>query len=495
MKSFKIILLVTAFAFSTAASAAPKWKDKGTKAVYDLIERVTPGYSSSFVLKLDSNQEPEYYSYSTSKDKILLEGNTTIALCVAYYQYLRQCCNVNLSFCGSHVELPGRLPLPQTVKGKINGPYRSFFHFTNEHQWPYNGFYDGWWGHSTLPKLNYEGSEKLEQYILDIGCKWVSPPFCADGWRLDVAADLGHSPEYNHTFWKKFRSAVKKANPEAIILAEHYGDPGSWLQGDEWDTVMNYDAFMEPLTWFFTGMEKHSDSYDEGLRGNADSFMDTMRYHMTSFMGPSLQVAMNELSNHDHSRFLTRTNQKVGRMDHFDYDAASDGIVPAIMREAVVLQMTWPGAPTIYYGDEAGVCGFTDPDNRRTYPWGHEDEKMLQFHKSAIHLHKTYKVFRSGSLIFLHGDYNVLAYARFDDREKIVVLFNNNAEEKEIDFRVRPAGIEDGTVLRSIFMTNESGYNESEVDFPVSFGRIRVHMSKHSSVVLKAIKETEGDLT
>ena len=387
---------------------------------------------------------------------------------------------------------------PGYAKGAyISGdsPYRSFFHFTNEHQWPYNGFYDGWWGHSTLPKLNYEGSEKLEQYILDIGCKWVSPPFCADGWRLDVAADLGHSPEYNHTFWKKFRSAVKKANPEAIILAEHYGDPGSWLQGDEWDTVMNYDAFMEPLTWFFTGMEKHSDSYDEGLRGNADSFMDTMRYHMTSFMGPSLQVAMNELSNHDHSRFLTRTNQKVGRMDHFDYDAASDGIEPAIMREAVVLQMTWPGAPTIYYGDEAGVCGFTDPDNRRTYPWGHEDEKMLQFHKSAIHLHKTYKVFRSGSLIFLHGDYNVLAYARFDDREKIVVLFNNNAEEKEIDFRVRPAGIEDGTVLRSIFMTNESGYNESEVDFPVSFGRIRVHMSKHSSVVLKAIKETEGDLT
>ncbi|MBR0314962.1 MAG: alpha-N-acetylglucosaminidase N-terminal domain-containing protein, partial [Bacteroidales bacterium] len=129
MKSFKIILLVTAFAISTVASAAPKWKDKGTKAVYDLIERVTPGYSSSFVLKLDSNQEPEYYSYSTSKDKILLEGNTTIALCVAYYQYLRQCCNVNLSFCGSHVELPGRLPLPQTVKGKINGPYRSFFNY------------------------------------------------------------------------------------------------------------------------------------------------------------------------------------------------------------------------------------------------------------------------------------------------------------------------------------------------------------------------------
>ena len=81
-----------------------------------------------------------------------------------------------------------------------------------------------------------------------IGAKWVSPPFNADGWRLDVAADLGHSPEFNHKFWKEFRRVVKEANPEAIILAEHYGDAMSWLQGDEWDTVMNYDAFMEPVS-------------------------------------------------------------------------------------------------------------------------------------------------------------------------------------------------------------------------------------------------------
>ena len=83
-----------------------------------------------------------------------------------------------------------------------------------------------------------------------------------DGWRLDVAADLGHSSEYNHKFWQEFRRHVKEANPEAMILAEHYGDPSSWLAGDQWDTVMNYDAFMEPLTWFLTGMEKHSDEYN-----------------------------------------------------------------------------------------------------------------------------------------------------------------------------------------------------------------------------------------
>ena len=144
-----------------------------------------------------------------------------------------------------------------------------------------------------MPKLNYEGSKKLYEYILNIGRKWVSPPYNADGWRLDVAADLGHSEEFNHQFWRDFRTAVKDANPNAIILAEHYGDPGSWLTGDQWDTVMNYDAFMEPVTWFLTGMEKHSDEFIGDLLGNADSFKGAMEHHMTRFHTNSLQVAMN----------------------------------------------------------------------------------------------------------------------------------------------------------------------------------------------------------
>ena len=252
-----------------------------------------------------------------------------------------------------------------------DSPYRSYFRFFKEgpENWPYNGNYDGWWGHDTLPKLNYEDSVKLENYILYIGRKWVSPPYNVDGWRLDVAADLGRSNEYNHDFWKKFRTAVKDANPSALILAEHYGDPSDWLKGDEWDTVMNYDAFMEPITWFLTGMEKHSDEAREELLGNIDNFIGSMAHHMSNMLTPSLQVAMNELSNHDHSRFLTRTNHMVGRVEHLGPEAANEYVNKAVMREAVVMQMTWVGAPTIYYGDEAGVCGFTDPDNRRTYPW------------------------------------------------------------------------------------------------------------------------------
>ena len=368
-----------------------------------------------------------------------------------------------------------------------NSPYRSFFEFTNEHEWPYNPYYDGWWGHDTLPKLNYENSPKLEKYILDIARKWVSPPFNADGWRLDVAADLGHSPQYNHQFWQKFRKAVKQANPDAIILAEHYGDPAEWLEGDQWDTVMNYDAFMEPLTWFFTGMEKHSDEILDGMWGNADAFMDSMRFHMASFNGPSLQVSMNELSNHDRSRFLTRTNRKVGRMDHYDYDAASEGVSCAVMREAVVMQMTWPGAPTIYYGDEAGVCGFTDPDNRRTYPWGRENTDMLEFHKAAIRLHKSYPVLSSGSLVFLHGDYQVLAYSRFSRQEKMIMVFNSLEHAKQICINVRPAGVEDAQILRRIFQTGQEGWNEEFADYAVVDGILTVSMPPQSAAVYTVV--------
>lgn len=398
--------------------------------------------------------------------------------------------------CGSFNKWMDRERIYENQKGYEKGayvsadsPYREFFHFTNEHEWPYNPFYDGWWGHDTLPKLNYETSNRLEEYILEIARKWVSPPYSCDGWRLDVAADLGHSPAYNHTFWKKFRQAVKEANPDAIILAEHYGNPSSWLGGDEWDTVMNYDAFMEPVTWFFTGMEKHSDNFDAGMLGNADSFLDAMRYNMACFMGPSLQVAMNELSNHDHSRFLTRTNHKVGRMTDFDYDAASDGVRPEIMREAVVMQMTWPGAPTLYYGDEAGLCGFTDPDNRRTYPWGREDEQMLEFHKAAIRLHKKYPVFTSGSLRFLHSEYNSVCYARFNNEQQAVVLFNNNDEERDITSKVWTAQIADGRKMRCAFATDANGFyenREGSLAVPVRNGMITVRMPATSAVVLIA---------
>lgn len=389
-------------------------------------------------------------------------------------------------------------PQPEYEKGayvSAQSPYRDFFHFFDEREeaWPYNKNYDGWWGHDTLPKLNYEDSPTLEEYILNIGKKWVSPPYNADGWRLDVAADLGYSNEYNHIFWENFRKAVKSANPQALILAEHYGDPGEWLQGDEWDSVMNYDAFMEPLTWFLTGMEKHSDERRTDLWGNADNFVNTMNHFMASMLTPSLQVAMNELSNHDHSRFLTRTNHIVGRVAQLGSKAAEEGINLAVMREAVAVQMTWVGAPTVYYGDEAGVCGFTDPDSRRTYPWGQENRELVEFHKEMIRIHKREKPLRTGSLRMLSWSSNVLAYARFQEGEQIIVVLNNSKELKEVTIPVWQAEVPMKGKMERLMYSWEKSYTTERDIYLVEDGETVVNMGKHSVLIMKPVREMQVD--
>lgn len=364
-----------------------------------------------------------------------------------------------------------------------DSPYNSFFNF-NASQWPYNHCYDSWWGNDTLPKLNYEASPKLEQYILDIAKKWVSPPYNVDGWRLDVAADLGHSPEYNHSFWKKFRKVVKEANPNAIIIAEHYGCAREWLKGEEWDTVMNYDAFMEPLTWFLTGMQKHSDDYRHDLLGNADNFWNTMKHHAHFFAMPSLQVSMNELSNHDHSRFLTRTNHKVGRVSSLGSEAADQGVNKAVMRNAVLMQFSWIGAPTIYYGDEAGLCGFTDPDNRRSYPWGREDTALIDFHKQMIKIRKAHDELKIGSTKLLNTDYGFVAYGRFNAKKRCIVLVNNHEHGRDVDVAVWMAEVPSYAVLTRLICTDNNGYNTEKVEYEVNGGHLRLHLEGCSSMVL-----------
>ncbi len=367
-----------------------------------------------------------------------------------------------------------------------DSPYRTFFKF-REDTWPYNVNYDGWWGHDTLPKLNYEESPKLYEYIMRIARKWVSPPYNVDGWRLDVAADLGQTAEYNHHFWHEFRRNVKEANPNAIVLAEHYGDPTEWLKGDQWDTVMNYDAFMEPLTWFLTGVEKHSDEYRGDLIGNVDAFFGSMRHYMTRFNTQSLQVAMNELSNHDHSRFLTRTNHQVGRISSRGADAANEGVNKNLFRMAVLMQMTWPGAPTIYYGDEAGLCGWTDPDSRRAYPWGHEDEELIQYHKELIRIHKEHQVLRTGSILFLFGEYQCISYGRFDDNEHIVVAINISQDTRHMEIPVWRLGMTQPTRMARVILTDASGFSIETKVYPVQSGKLILDCPPETAVLVKDI--------
>lgn len=393
--------------------------------------------------------------------------------------------------CGSFNKWLDRECIYENAEGYEKGayvsedsPYNTFFKF-REHQWPYNPHYDGWWGHDTLPKLNYEESPALFDYIMHVGRKWVSPPYNVDGWRLDVAADLGQSGEYNHYFWKEFRRNVKEANPNALILAEHYGDPTEWLKGDEWDTVMNYDAFMEPLTWFLTGVEKHSDEYRQDQLGNPDSFFGSMRHFMTRFHTQSLQVAMNELSNHDHSRFLTRTNRKVGRTAYLGPEAANEGVDKAIMRLAVMIQMTWPGAPTIYYGDEAGLCGWTDPDNRRAYPWGREDQDLIDFHKEIIRVHKDYQAMKTGSILFLHGQYQFISYGRFNEQDKFVIAINSGDQPVSVALPVWRLGLTEATRMARLINTSPEGFSLETAMYSVENGILRLNCPPKYGVVIK----------
>lgn len=367
---------------------------------------------------------------------------------------------------------------------KKESPYHSYFKFNSE-VWPDNGSYEGWWGFDTLPKLNYEGSEELCDYIIEIGKKWVSPPYNVDGWRLDVAADLGHGEDFNHKFWKRFRKAVKEANPNAIILAEHYGDAHTWLQGDEWDTVMNYDGFMDPVSWFLTGVDKHSDNTNPAMRGDAQIFNDTMRYNMSRMQNQSLLAAMNELSNHDHSRFLTRTNKMAGRVGTSGSEAASENIDEAIFKQGVVMQMTLPGAPTLYYGDEAGVCGWTDPDNRRTYPWGRENFEILEFYREAISIHKQNSVLKTGSYIPLSSGKDFVCYGRFDEQDAVVTAVNTSEADVEISIPVWLLGTKDGDTYERVMETSREFYNCGRVYVYQNDGNIKLIVKAESSVIYR----------
>ena len=362
-------------------------------------------------------------------------------------------------------------------------PYRTYFQFRDRKD------YDTWWGNDTLPKLCYETSRELCEEILHIAEKWVSPPYCVDGWRLDVGADLGHSGEFNHLFWKEFRRRVKKANPEALIIAEHYGNPSEWLRGDEWDSVMNYDAFMEPVTFFLTGMEKHSDYRRDDLYQNGEAFFEIMQENMSRLPTPSLQCAMNELSNHDHSRFLTRTNRQAGRLNTMGSQAAGQGVEPSVFREAAVIQMTWPGAPTVYYGDEAGQVGWTDPDNRRTYPWGKEDQGLIELHRELIRLRGRIPALKKGSVMPLAAGNGMIAYTRFSDLSQAVIVCNNLDEPLVVPLPLTAAGIPNGVPMMQRFVTTDKGFDAA----PKAVGAARdgvllYRLAPRSAAVLTPVK-------
>jgi len=353
---------------------------------------------------------------------------------------------------------------------KADSLYHDYFIFDEDSTWPDNSNFLMWWQTKTLPKLNYEASPALQKEVIRIAKKWLKPPFSIDGWRLDVAADIGQSESFNHTFHQMLRQAIKEENKDALILAEHYGNPSAWLNGKEWDSVMNYDGFMDPVGYFLTGLEKHSRSYDEFAHGNGKYFFEVMNKCMEAFPRPSLETAMNELSNHDHARFLTRTNRKIGDIKTNPAEDASEGLSYATYREGAIMQFTLPGCPTIYYGDETGVTGWSDPDNRRPFPWGQENWDLIYFHKELIRIHEEYACLKTGSYYPLLADTGLVVYGRFSMDSAVIVIINHDEKERSIQVPVWELGDFKNGILARLMETSEVGYNIGKKEIPYKDG-------------------------
>lgn len=278
--------------------------------------------------------------------------------------------------------------------------------------------YKCWWGIKDLPNVNELDKNYMDYIIYDedsVINKWTSMGI--KGWRLDVADELPTK------FIKELRKELKKNDPQSILVGEvwedasnkiSYNERRNYFVGDQLDSVMGY-PFRENIVSF--------------LKGNITSRQLNNKF-MTikeNYPKESFKANLNLISSHDVTRIKTELN----------YDEAK-------IRLAVATQMTFEGVPYIYYGDEAGLCGGTDPDNRKTYPWKNEDEDMIEFYKESINTRKKYNVLTNGDTEFIDtNDDDVFGYIRFNDNnEKILILINRSLGNKKISINIEENTLE-----------------------------------------------------
>ena len=291
-----------------------------------------------------------------------------------------------------------------------NGEQSPYLDWFNVKKFPLRAFddrrkpnYDCWWGLRELPKLN-TANPQVRDFIFDVAEHWLRQG--VDGWRLDVPLEI-KTPG----FWEEFRRRVKAVNAEAYILAEIWGEAKAWLQGDHFDAVMNY-GFNRACYGFF-GQDVLDTSQRPGgfklKRLDARHFARQVDRMLNLYAWPITLAQYNLLSSHDEPRFLTMVGGDKRRL-----------------RLATLCQMTFPGTPGIYYGDEVGMEGGADPDCRRTFPWdAHRwDHELRSDFKHFIALRKTHSALRNGNFVTLHAKDLTYAFARTNDDEVVVVAFN-----------------------------------------------------------------------
>lgn len=293
----------------------------------------------------------------------------------------------------------GFFPFNDVLENGKASPWLDWFNF---HDHPPNSYdhgrppgYEAWAGLHALPKLNTDNPQ-VREYLMRIGEYWLRKGI--DGWRLDVPSEIR-----SEGFWQEFRQRIKAINPEAYIVGEVWGDSRQWLQGDQFDGVMNY-LFAEAAIAFSAGHRVRPETVEgrsyapwPGINGCA--YAAKIDHLLSLYPWPVQLTQLNLLGSHDTSRFVTIAGD----------DRAS-------VRLGTLLLFTFPGAPSIYYGDEIGLGGAL-PDHwvRKSFPWDHPqrwDLDALAFHKAIIALRQSHPALQTGDYIPLYADPDVYAFAR-----------------------------------------------------------------------------------
>jgi glycosidase len=296
-----------------------------------------------------------------------------------------------------------------------NGPASPWLDWFTVHRHPVNAYdhgrppgYDAWVGLHALPKLNTDNPQ-VREYLMRVGEYWLGRGI--DGWRLDVPSEIS-----SEGFWQEFRQRVKAINPEAYLVGEIWGDGRQWLQGDQFDGVMNY-LFAEAAIAFSAGHRVRRETVEDrsyapwpGIDGRA--YAAKIDRLLRRYPWPIQLTQLNLLDSHDTSRFISIAGD----------DRAS-------VRLGTLLLFAFPGAPSIYYGDEIGLTGALPPDcwARKTFPWEHPerwDSDALAFHKDLIALRRSQPALRTGDYHCLYADLDVYAFARTLHGSAILVAVN-----------------------------------------------------------------------
>jgi neopullulanase len=294
-------------------------------------------------------------------------------------------------------------------------PYRE----SDEH--PLN--YEAWIGLPALPKFNTD-NPGVRDLIMSVARHWLE--FGIDGWRLDVPDEID-----DDSFWQEFRRVVKAANPDAYIVGEVWRPAQRWLQGDQFDAVMNY-VFARNAMGFFGAATLNTEVRPGGypfvpltaaeVRRRIDEMLDLYDWQIDL-------VQLNMLDSHDTPRALWQMG----------------GDVHAL-KLCVLLQMTMPGAPNIYYGSEIGMTGGPDPGSRGAFTWGDEatwDTELLDSYRRAMRLRHEYPALRTGRFTALYGENGVYAFLREQDGRQMIAAFNANKEPATVDLPL-PSGLPAG---------------------------------------------------